>query len=433
MRTRISQPHRSTVGKGKTFGICTSSYLSLLISITLLATLWLQLSLTNEFGFPLTGNIERSLARSIRLPPRTWVAFDEFFKKPPPEDVVQEFFRFDAPAKDDIPEVKPFWTCENTNRRGNLVYLHMYRSAGFSVRAILRAYANLCEVGLAFISNCVDVSYASMEHNEFWMNEGLSSPRKGKECWLSHLENRTGDEYPVDVTNVVTTELLKQNDVGIIGDHLPIGVLDEWKDLDGNVSETRYVTFFRDPLEKFVSNYVFSNKTAHNSIDETADSLYNIASKKLKAKKYLDKTSNHFMSPSQKFWVDDERLEWTYERRANLTMKNLIKYGVVIGLVERFSESLYLLQYLIDGDTDLTQMFQFFASPEKIDRVNEGSITGSKARTSSIAAAIRSNVTRRLVVDEYLKYETKIYDFAVRLHHAQHSRIQKKLMLLSQS
>ena len=72
-------------------------------------------------------------------------------------------------------------------------------------------------------------------------------------------------------------------------------------------------------------------------------------------------------------------------------------------------------------------------SQSKIDRVNEGSITGSKARTSSIAAAIRSNVTRRLVVDEYLKYETKIYDFAVRLHHAQHSRIQKKLMLLSQS
>eukprot|EP00977_Amphora_coffeiformis_P011489 scaffold2767_cov177-Amphora_coffeaeformis.AAC.63 len=428
MRTR-----RHAAGKGKTFRVCSSSYLFLLVSVTLVTTLWLQVSLTNEFGFPLTGNIERSLARSIRLPPRTWLAFDEFFKKPPPDNVVQEFFRFDDPVYDDIPEVKPFWTCKNRNRHGKLVYLHMYRSAGFSIRAILRAYANLCEVGVAFISNCVDVSYASMEGNEFWMNEGLSSPRKGKECWLSHLENRTGGEYPVDTTNAVNSDLLKENDVDIFGDHLPIGALDEWKDLDGNVTESIYFTFFRDPLEKFVSNYVFANQTVHNSIDETADAIYEIASKKIETNKYLDKTSNHFMSPSQKFWVDDERLEWTHERRTNLTMKNLVDYGVVIGLVERFSRSLFLLQYLIDGDTDLTQMFQFFASPERIDRVNDGSITDSKAHTASIAAAIRSNTTRRLAIDEYLKYEIQIYDFAVKLHHAQFSKLQTKLSPLSES
>ena len=431
MRTKVAQSHRRAAGKGRTFGVCSSSYLFVFVSVTLFTTLWLQVSLTNEFGFPLVGHIERSLTRSIRLPPRPWVAFDEFFKKPPSDDVVQEFFRYDDPTEAEVSELKPFWKCKSKDRHGKLVYLHMYRSAGFSVRAILRAYANLCEVGVAFVSNCVDISHASMEGDEFWMNEGLSSPRKGKECWLSHLENRTGEEYAT--TNAVTTALLKENEVDIIGDHLPIGVLDQWKDLDGNITDARYVTFFRDPLEKFVSNYVFSNQTVHDSVDETADALYAIASKKLNAKKYLDKTSNHFMSPSQKFWIDDERLEWTNERRANLTMKNLANYNVVIGLVERFSQSLDLLQYLIDGDGDLAQMFQFFSSPEKVDRVHKGSITVSRAYTASIATAIRTNTTRRSVVDDYLKYENQIYDFAVKLHLAQYAQLEKKLSPASES
>lgn len=405
-------------------GAFTSSYLFLLVSVTLFTTLWLQVSLTNEIGFPITGHLERSLARSVRLPPRTWIAFDEFFKKPPPDDVVENFFRLDANVE--ATELQPLWTCKNKDRGGKLVYLHMYRSAGFTVRAILRAYAHLCGAGVAFVSNCVDVSHASMSENKFWMNEGLSSPKKGKECWLSHLENRTGEEYGTDFSNAVTTKLLKENNVDIIGDHLPVGVLDEWTETDGEAIDARYFAFFRDPLETFVSNYIFSNRSVHSSADEAADAVSAIASKRLNAGEYLDKTSNHFMSPFQKFWVDDERLEWTHDRRVNLTMQNLVKYNVMVGLVDHFSQSLDLLQHLIDGDGDLSQMFRFFSSHENIDRVGDGSISDSRKYTASVVAAIRSNATRSFAVNEFLRYERQIYEYAVTLHDAQYTTLQKK-------
>ena len=423
MRGKLAKPHRHAHGKG----CCSPLHLFVLVSLTLSTTLWLQISLSNELAFDYTGHVERSLARSIRRFPRTIVAFDEFFKKPASHDVIQEFFLFDEPSETDIPTLNPLWTCEEKNRRGKLVYLHMYRSAGFTVRALLRGYARFCDAGIAFVSHCVDVSHASMEGNEFWMNEGLSSPRQGNECWLSLLENRTGEEYSVEETNSVTTNLLKDNQVDILGDHLPIGALQNWKDQDDDAVDVRYITWFRAPIQKFVSNHIFANRGLNSSsIKEIAHDVYVLAERKRKEGKYLDRTSNHFMTPDQKWWVDDERIEWTHERRANLTMKNLVDFGVMVGLVERFPESLELLQYLIDRNGTLTEMFEFFSSPEKVDKVNEGKISTSRQTTESVVSAIQSNVTQRAAIDEYLKYEQQIYNFAVKLHHVQWAKLPRK-------
>lgn len=207
------------------------------------ATIWLQLNLsTYDMNFDYSGHIERSLARSIRLPPRTWVAYDEFFKKPPPDDLVQDFFAFRLPSYSSLPAVQPFWTCQmNTTRQGKLVYIHMYRSAGFTVRALLRAYAQFCGTGIAFVSHCLDVSLPSMEGQEFWINEGISSPRRGQECWLSYLQNRTGQEYLVNKSNSVSTALFEANQVDILGDHLPVGSLQNWKNNQGDTVDARYI------------------------------------------------------------------------------------------------------------------------------------------------------------------------------------------------
>ena len=433
MRGRVISAHRVSHAKDKSI-VCTSSNTFLLVSLTLFTALWLEVSLSNEFPFSYEDHIERSLAHSIRHPPRTFVAFDEFFKKPPSDKVISEFFNFDDSTSDFLSPIKPFWTCESKQRKGNLVYIHMHRSAGFTIRALLRAYGNLCGAGVALISHCLDVSHASMEEGEFWMNEGLSSPRQGKECWLSYLANRTGEEYQVNNTNSVTSKLLKENNVDIFGDHLPVGTLDKWKDANGNYTpDVRYITFFREPLQQFVSHHIIASKDSNRSVEEVADRVFAFASSKLQAGQYLDKISNHFMTPDQKRWIDEERIEWTHERRANLTMKNLLEYNVMIGLVERFPESLKLLQYLIDGNGSMSQMFEFFSSPEKIDKMNDGSISASRNRTASIVSAIKSNNTRRSIVDEYIKYERKIYEYATKLHRIQYARLPKTMTATSDS
>jgi hypothetical protein len=398
----------------------------LLVSLTLFTTLWLQFSLsTYELGLHNLGNFQRALARSIEHARRPRVAPDEFFKKPPPDQVVRDFFHFEEPAEVDLPTVQPLWKCHEDNRKGKLVYLHMYRSAGFTVRAILRAYANICHAGIALVSHCVDVGLGSMEGDEFWTNDGISSPRQGQECWLSYLENRTGQIYPIEESNAVSTTLVQSNEVDIFGGHLPVGALENWKEAD-DTSETdtdvRYITFFREPLQKYVSEYVFANTTDTNrTIDEIAEDIYVQAWQHLNAGKYMDKTSNHLISPEQKRWIDDERLEWTHERRVNLTMQNLVSFRVTVGLVDRLAESLGMLEYLIDGSGDLETMFRFFASSEKVDRVQGGSILQSRKHTARIVELIRSNHTRRTVLDEYLTYEHQIYGFASKLQHRQHA------------
>jgi hypothetical protein len=298
----------------------------------------------------------------------------------------------------------------------------MYRSAGFTVRAILRAYANICHAGIALVSHCVDVGLGSMEGDEFWTNDGISSPRQGQECWLSYLENRTGQIYPVEDSNAMSTSLMQSNQVDIFGGHLPVGALQNWKETDDTDTDARYVTFFREPLQKFVSEYVFANTSETNrTIGEVAEDIYVQAWQKLNAGKYLDKTSNHLISPEQKRWIDDERLDWTHERRVNLTMQNLVSFRVTVGLVDRLAESLGMLEYMIDGNGDLATMFRFFSSSEKVDRVQGGSILQSRKHTAGIVQSIRSNHTRLSVLDEYLKYEYQIYGFASKLHHRQHA------------
>jgi hypothetical protein len=404
---------------------CTSA--SSLLFILFVATLWLQLTLSNV-GVPLYGgHIERYLASSLRFPPRTFVAYDEFFHKPPTQEEIEEFFRFDdEPSPATVPPVKPIWQCHENNRQGKLVYLHMYRSAGFSIRALLKAYAHLCGAGVAFVSHCVDVGLSRLELEEYWMNEGVSSPRVGKECWLSYLENRTGNEYPLDQSNAVSTKLLQENQVDIIGDHLPVGLFQSWKETDGRMTDITFITFFRNPLEKFVSDHLFSEKTKKQATSMIAEQLFLKASSRLQQGKFFDKISNHLISPEQKRWIDEEKIRWTYERRAKLTRKNLLRYNVVVGLVDKLPESLQLMEHLMDRNGNMTQMFQFFASTSKINSIDGGSIARSKEFTASVAATLRSNVTQYAVVTEYLKYEQQMYDFAVKVHQIQYFNLPKK-------
>lgn len=395
-------------------------------------TLWLDLSLSREANLlPYEGRIDRYLAHSVRLRPRPFVAFDEFYKKPPTDDEVQAFF--EEPSEMNVAPVQALWSCHDNKRQGKLVYLHLYRSAGFSIRAILRAYAHVCRVGTAFVSHCVDVGVASMEGDQYWTNDGMSSPRAGKECWLSHLENREGSEYPVNRSNAVSTRLLQENQVDIIGDHLPVGALKNWKDSNGNVSDVRYLAFFRDPLERLVSHHMFRQRERKPPPPAAVvtNELFTMASTQLQAGKYWDKTSNHFMSPDQKRWIDEERVEWTYERRVNLTKKNLVEFGVVVGLVENFSESLQLLEHLVDATGNLTGMFRFFSSPAKIDGLGGGSMANSRKFTASVASAIRSNATQCAVLEEYLKYEQSMYNFAAQIHRIQYSQLPSGALALA--
>jgi len=61
---------------------------------------------------------------------------------------------------------------------------------------------------------------------------------------------------------------------------------------------------------------------------------------------YYMRHDNYLITPFQKAKM---REKLTVEDKARLIKDNLIQYGVVVGIVEKMSESLEVLQHLIDG------------------------------------------------------------------------------------
>jgi len=227
------------------------------------------------------------------------------------------------------------------------------------------------------------------------------------------------------------------------------------------------VTFFREPVAKYVSGRLYSNRHRNWNFDEAvaeirrgivrsageaaaADGHMNGTVLPTERRKigYYNGYEKYLTTPAQKAQMRAEAGvkrnggDSRHERVAELIEANLVRYNVLVGVVERMADSLSLLQSVLDADRELTDLFRTMVHREK-----EGSGSGRRNGTSSSSGGgppgplvenrsrlSTSAVIERLEADpgisqmlrEVLKYEFRLYDFALRLHERQVEQMRRR-------
>ena len=220
---------------------------------------------------------------------------------------------------------------------------------------------------------------------------------------------------------LVNTSFLETN-VDILAGSLPIGSAHTWKDDTGERADVQYMTFVRDPMHKYVSSILFNRPGLQ--VNETVALIKEAVSKAVKDGSYFDKYSTSFIMPIQRAIFDQYNIRLTPEERANLAIKNLARYNVLIGITERMTESLKMLQHMLDEDGALDQLFESFGEKDADGKVDETGGNLSRLATEKIVTELENDADFMHTMREYIKYEEKIQQFALAMHLRQYESFQ---------
>jgi hypothetical protein len=350
---------------------------------------------------------------------RVAIARDEFMNKRLSEAEIARYFLFDPVEKDAA--LERMWTCSDPGippegRPKKLVYLHISRVAGMTVRAMLRAYADYCNASIALVSHCLDLGLEFMQGDDYWAN-GRGSRRAGQNCFMSYAVNRTGSQTDfAPVTTAVTTAFL-ENNIDILAGNIPLGSDQYWMDSRGEHVDVQYVVFVRDPMHKFVSEVLYANRMRNLTVGDAVDLIGTYISNQLALGRYHEKYSGQLITPEQKNWATVNGVLWSPDRRTNLTLANIANKEILVGITERMPQSVQLLEFVIDMEEEVPSLFKFFGTDERLLKRGR---SGTKNMTEPVIVRIRNDAIMLGLLKEYLKFEDRIYDYALQLHERQH-------------
>ena len=243
-------------------------------------------------------------------------------------------------------KIEPMWSCKDKDRKKKLVFVHLFKTAGSTLRRLLRAYSETCNAGLNVVIGCAPVLPESIRTGKWMRADKLP-------CTLSQTVCR--NKTTIQKASPMNTTHLEESDADILAGHITMGTECDWKDENGKHVDVQYLAFFRESTQKFVSSILYLNPKL--SFDESVEKVKSSVTRRLAKSEYLDH-SGYVITPAQTFKFRNATL--TMDERANLMMQNLKEKNVLVGIVERMSESLEMIQGVIDKDGDLDSMFESF-------------------------------------------------------------------------
>lgn len=319
--------------------------------------------------------------------------------------------------------LEPMWTCMDrmalNGREKKLIFVHVYKTAGSTIRTLLRGYALGCHAGLAVVVGCSGLSAESIEGG-IWRNE---AGEKGKRCLLKRVVQRDGKEtLPSSHTN---TSLLEQH-VDILAGHIAMGSHYSWrKNGSGETVDPQYLVFLRDGVHKFVSGILY--RSPDISMDEALSKIRKRVADARKHGNYYEKYSTYFLTPEQRRYFRQQGHHLTLEERVNLTMANLVNSNAIIGIVERMPESLELLKHVVDRNGELQKFFEHFGlkSKGKDKEAGKRVINKSVISSSAVVSVLEEDEEFMRELKEYVKYDDQILQFATKLHLRQYEAMKE--------
>jgi len=319
------------------------------------------------------------------------------------------------------PSLEQIWQCKDQDRSDKkLVFVHVFKTAGSTIRSILQAYSHHCNAGLAIVVSCTSLSVDSLRMRTTWRNN--QGRRAGNQCILKKAFGREQNMLPIPEGESINATYLEQH-IDILGGHLPMGSDFGWKNHKGQQVDAQYLVFLRDASRKYVSGVLYKNPklTMEEIILKIKAFVINERSKK----KYYEKYSSYLISPTQIEHFSNQGIELTREQRVNLTMVNLLQSKIVIGIVERMSESMELMKYTLDRNNELTSMFEFFGMKDKSGKMQSKEVNKSILSSSAVLLELEKDPEFMEILREYVKYDNQIHTFAMELHRRQYQAMQK--------
>eukprot|EP00956_Cyclotella_meneghiniana_P004003 scaffold4865_cov83-Cyclotella_meneghiniana.AAC.1 len=333
------------------------------------------------------------------------------------------------------------WTCGNpndsaldplTNQKPMFAFVHVYKTAGSTVRTFLRAYAHICRKGWMCLIGCTKVKPSSIQQigeGSYW------NPCKVKER-IDRDQSNEGVFRHVHVSNIV----LKDN-IDILGGHFRIGTGDYilQKSLDNNVSPVRHIIFLRNSMERFVSGILYERRQEGETLGEIVDLIKKRVRGSRAADDYWRKSLMYLLTPMQAEEFESRKSEFIETNSSfNISAKeqfvkdeamtaihNLMKYNAIIGMSERMPQSLEILKHVLM--TDCTE-----EQHSKLDFLANATKNVSHLTTSSVLAELKKDVNFMSAFEEYVKYETMVNDYAMAMHLKQYEQVTKANFYASQ-
>ena len=381
-------------------------------------------------------------------------------------------------------------TTNNTmnDYRSKLIFVHIFKTAGSSFRMFLFGYAKLCHrKSVTLLCTDIDADTLDPDPNTARII-GTSTTKNhkkhsywkatnGKDCKIkNYIDGRRSSTYYKTTTmlgehNKINYDVLRETNLDILGGHLPLGLHENWfvnkqryYDDDSSSSSSSssaishttnnndnssnpntnnneffpvpvqplYITFFRNPIEKYVSKKVYSNKKTYTQL--SFQQVVEEIKLAINATKHYDGYTQYLLTPKQKQQKSiihtsttnhnntksgkKNRTTITTDEKVRMVQMNLVRYPVVIGIIERMTDSLDLIRYTINGDNNpqinrLLNALDTMKTPTSLIR------NRSELSTSDIVRELQKDEMIFKKMQHMLRYEFQIYNFAMELHKRQ--------------
>lgn len=158
-----------------------------------------------------------------------------------------------------ITNTQPIMSCIGSDKvLDRLVFIHMFKTAGSTIRTLFREYSKKCDRGWVCVTDCSDLDPSSFIGKE--SIDAVWQPREDSKTWDNPPKCRIKDQVTrtdsrdVEFERPPDNERIRNN-ADILGGHLSLGV-NPWAQQDH--INVRYLTFVRDTPIKFVSGLIYT-------------------------------------------------------------------------------------------------------------------------------------------------------------------------------
>jgi len=305
-----------------------------------------------------------------------------------------------------------------------LVFVHVFKCAGSSIRKVMRVYGNICGMSVATLTECgvsdkdtrIRIAKGQMPCTlkDFYLPTRLEfsyAAEEEKEIQGPHVK------FMKDF-NIVQGHVR----VGLFGLKPPITMIDTTVD-NGLASEggpfAYYVTWMRNPILMFLSgtNFVMGKRAEYKAVgeEEQYKMLFQYMQGRLSKNKHVvgqDRMYSLFAAYYLPFAGREMGSNSSTEVKAKI--KENLKSFQIIGILENHEASMGLLRWLLDPYDDIESSFWKSASYVE---TNIGHEKGNvKVSTKGILKRVKRRPLLWYNILLFLKDEIEIFEYAVQLH-----------------
>ena len=217
-----------------------------------------------------------------------------------------------------------------TNQRPFFAFVHVYKTAGSTVRDFFREYAPICKKSLALEQNC-----------------HLGDGGRG----IEKCRTLTSVNAPQSIRKVDRTILHDHYD--ILGGHYSFGMAD---DIFSNATATpnygngapqvRHMVFLRQPMTRYVSHILYQKKQK-DTVEETAEDIKEMIRTSRGKGQYMSSIYKYLLTPQQRAmkYNQTQTQEDVVAHKAQLSIGNLLRYNAIVGMTETFSQSMKIFEH----------------------------------------------------------------------------------------